>query len=258
MSLTTRSSFYYGIEIDETNNKIDFDEGGDAIVATIESGAFSFQEFCTQIATALNDAGSEDYTVTIDRSTRKITVAATGTFRFLGNSGLSKGVTALSEMGFALTDGTLATSVTGGSAIGSVFSPQFILQDHISTDNFRRAAFASVNKSASGKVQVQKFGTEKFMQCNIKYITNIVQPAGGIIESDINAVEDAQTFLQWMTEKKPAEFMADRDDVSTYQEFILESTDDSQDGTGYKLRELYDKGLPNYFETGKLIFRLQE
>jgi hypothetical protein len=39
---------------------------------------------------------------------------------------------------------------------------------------------------------------------------------------------------------------------------LLESSPDYSDGTGYKLKELFDKNLPDIYETGILKLRIVE
>jgi hypothetical protein len=103
-----------------------------------------------------------------------------------------------------------------------------------------------------------KFGNERFMSCEILFITNNRQDAGSIIETDLDAVESYISFIEWATDKGKIEFMPDRSDVTTYQDFILESTEANSDGLDYELIELYDRNLPEYFRSGMLKFRLSE
>jgi hypothetical protein len=255
MSLDTFSIFYYGFEITDSSRYISFDEGGGELTATLTMGSYTPTDIATEAQTALNAAGALTYTVTFNRSTRTFTIAATGTFSLLVSSGTS-GASAFSMFGFTGTDRTSAATYTGGVA-GSEYRPQFILQDHISTDNFQKLVSPKVNKAANGSVEVVRFGTEKFLQVNLKYITN-KESDGRVIKYNASGVSDAQYFMRWITLKKEVEFMPSISDRSTYQSFILESTPDDKDGTGYKLKELYDKGLPNFFETGPLVFRLIE
>lgn len=259
MSLTTFSTFYYGHTITDSNQYLDFDEGGDELTATIAIGTYSLEEFAVAVKTALDAAGALTYTVSVNRATRVMTISAGSNFSLLVTSGSHVGVDAYSLLGFTGADQTGASTYSGDSASGSAFTPQFILQDHVSTDDNQGAIDETVNISASGTVvEVIKFGTEKFMECKIRYQTNIAQPSVGPITNNASGISQLRNFMQYLITKAPIEFMPDKDSPSTFQTFILESTGESQNGTAYKLRERYDLGLPGYFDTSLLKFRLIE
>lgn len=257
MSLRTFSKFYYGHTVDETNNKINFKEGGGAeLTATLNIGSYSLTDYCAEIKRALDVAGALTYTVTVSRTTRIITVATTSTISLLTTSGTNASESAFSMMGFSGADKTGSSSYAGSGASGSVYSPQFILQDHISSDNWQQSVDAVVNKSASAQIEVVRFGIESFIQFSIKFATNINQPSAGPITSNTSGVSQLVTFMQYLITKAPIEYMENSSNPSTYETIILESTPDSQSGTGYKLKEMYDKGLPGYFETPILKMRV--
>jgi hypothetical protein len=52
--------------------------------------------------------------------------------------------------------------------------------------------------------------------------------------------------------------MENENDVSTFQVFILESTEADSKGLDFDIVELYDRGLAEYFKSGVLKFRLLE
>lgn len=259
MSLTTFSIFYFQYEFDDTTRYINFKEGGGPeLTAEVTLGSFTPTQMATNIENALNTAATVlAFTVTFNRDDRTFTIAATGTFSLLVATG-SSGSLAFPAFGFFGANRTGAATYTGSPA-GNEYKPQFILQDHISTDNWRNLVKPSLNTAANGNVEVIRFGVEKFMQANIKYITDLEFVADGkVIRKNMGAVAGAQTFMNYITQKKPFEFMPNELSRSTFQSFILDSTADFKDGTGYKLKELYDKGAPNIFETGKLVLRLIE
>lgn len=257
MSLTTFSKFYFGYEITDENQFLDFGEGAGELTAEIAVGFYTFTTFLDAIEDALNVAGALTYTVTGNRTTRVITIAASGTFQLKASTGTHTGNAPWTLMGFSATDRTGAATYAGQSASGYSYSPQFILQDHVSTSHWKKASSASVNKTANGRVEIVKFGDEQFMQCNIKYVTNITQD-GTVIHTNSSGVSNLVTFMDWLIEKGPVEYMADANTVNTFENLMLESTPDDGKGTGYKLKELYDQGLPGYFETGVLVFRVVE
>jgi len=258
MSLTTYSKFYFGHTVTTTNQYLDFSEGGGELTAIITAGEYSLTDFAQAIEDALNSAGALVYTVTVTRSTQKLTIAATGTFSLLGNTGTHVGADIFSLMGFTNTNQTGAATYTGSAISGSVYAPQFILQDHVPSDNFQQAADASVTKTANGTVEVVKFGTEKFVQFRIRFSNDITQPSAGPIKSNASGVSNLRTFMQYITERSPIEFMPNENATSTFQTLAFEKSADSSTGTGYKLKELFDRGLPGYYDTEILTFRLIE
>jgi hypothetical protein len=256
--ITTWSKFYYGYDVTADNNQLDFSEGGSELTAEIAVGSYTPTDFCTAVKTALDTAGALTYTVTFNRSTRKITIAATGTFQILKATGTHIGTSPFTLMGFTgAGDLTGTNTYTGASVSGDIYSPQFKLQDYISSDDYQQAVDATVNKTASGRVEVVKFGTESFIECNITFVTDRTVD-GTVIRSNATGVADLRRFLQYLVTKGPCEFIPDEDTVSTYQKVMLESTPDSDKGTGYRIKELYDKGLSHVYQTGKLKFRVLE
>lgn len=255
MSITTFSSFYYGHTITPSNNKINFSEGGPELTATVAIGSYSLTDFVTAVETALNSAGGLTYTVSVNRTTRFITIAAGSNFSLLASTGSQVAVGTWELLGFASTDLSAANTYTGGLASGSAYEPQFKLQDFIDKSDWQAASSATVNKSASGRVEVVKFGDEMFYQANITYVTNIAQPDSLVIKNG-SGLTALRLFMQDIVNKRPFEFIPDSATPTTYTEVILESAPSFSDGTGYKLKELYDRGLPGYYETGTLVFRV--
>lgn len=68
-------------DIDSTNNKIYFNEGGSDLTATLTSGTYTRAQLLTEIQTRLDVAGDNTYTVS--ESQNKITISATGSFSLL-------------------------------------------------------------------------------------------------------------------------------------------------------------------------------
>ncbi len=255
---TKYSSFLYGFEITDANNKIDFDEGTGALLAEIEPGNYSFGTFADAIEEALNFAGLNTYTVTVSRTTRKITIGATGATDFLFASGSNNGSSAAVEMGYTESDRTNVTSLTSDTAIGTVYTTQFKLQSYVPTVNSEMAAFSTRNKSASGRVQVQRFGVERFMKCEIMFVTDIPQSSASPIRNNASGVSDLQSFMSALCRQVPVEFYVDKDVLTDYETLILESSAESKEGTGFELKEMRAYRLRGYFETGKLTFRVSE
>jgi hypothetical protein len=257
--IQTYSKFYYGFEVSSDNRYVDFKEGAPELTATLNIGSYSMTEYAAELARALNAAGALDYTVTVSRVTRKFTVAASGTFQLLVTSGSHFGTSAFSKFGFTGVDRTGTNTYTGDTGGGSEYRMQARLQSYTPSSNWQGYSDASVSKSASGRKEVVGFGTEKFIEMNIKWVTDIM--LNNICPTDwhrdsISTVADLRTFMQFITTVKPVEFMEDEDVPGTYETLVIEKTPAESKGTQYKLIELYDKGLVGFFETGTLTFRV--
>lgn len=71
----------------DVNDRIDFDEGGGELWATLDPGTYTTAELLIEIKDELDDAGALTYTVTVDPNTKKFTIAATGDFSLLWKTG---------------------------------------------------------------------------------------------------------------------------------------------------------------------------
>ena len=255
MSISTTPIFYYDFNVTVNDIYINFDEGIGELTATVSAGSFSFTDLASAISTALNNVGSQLYTVTANRAGRTYTISAPVAFDLLFATGANSGLSVASVAGFAATDLTGLTTYTSNVSAGKEYVPQFPLQNFIGLEDFQEIAQASINESASGAVEVYSIGTRKFSEFNIGPITDNVMSKGSLFVNDPLAVSKLRDFMQYAITKGDIEFMKDTLDRNTFNTLILESTPTSSTGTGYKLRELYNKGLVGFFETGKLKFR---
>lgn len=254
MSLTTFSIFYFDYEVTGDNKFLNFKEGvGPELTAEIQVGSYTFSTLASAIKTALEVAGALTYTITPNRSDRSYTISSTSTFSLLVSTG-SSFANIFSTIGFTGSDRTGLSTYTGSTS-GQAYEPQFILQDHTPSTNSKKAVEASIRKTASGRVEVVKFGTESFVKFNIKF-ANDYQQDGRVIKNNQSGVSNLQTFMQFLITKAPIEYMPNIDDRSTFEKLMLESSPMDRDGIGYELMEMVDKNLPNYFETGILKFRV--
>jgi hypothetical protein len=257
MALKTRAKFFYGFKINTGSNFIAFQEAsGPVKTATLKVATYSAQGFANEISRALNEAGIQNYSASFSRINRKLTISCSGTFSLLIASGPFAGSQIYADMGFDLVDLSGSNSYTAQNTCGKEYIPQFFLLDYVSTDNSQEAVDASINETASGAVEVIRYGIKKFMKCTIDYITNEKLPNDSWIENSQTAVDDAQSFLQDITQKNKIEFMPDREDPSSFQVMILESTPSNRNGLGYELQE--KAGFDEYYTTGRLVFRLIE
>jgi hypothetical protein len=250
-----KGKFYYGHTVN-LSNYIDFKEGaGSPLAARVDVGEYSLTDFCNKVATALNGTGTLDYAVTVDRATRLITISASGPFTLLGATGANIGFGLFNLMGFLNVDTSSATSHVGDFASGSEWVPQFWPQSGVSFENQQIPIDGSVKQSTSGIVEAVRFGVKKVMEANFQYITNIGMPTGAPIDNDQQGIENARAFLEYVTTKADIEFMSDKDLPSTFVKCLLEKTPESQDGLGFRLKEMYSQGLTGMYETGIISFR---
>lgn len=81
------------IEITNSNNKINFNEGGGELTSTLTNQVFlwdtdeNIAQFTTMVKTQLEAIGALTFTVSFSQSTRKITIAASGSFTLLWKTG---------------------------------------------------------------------------------------------------------------------------------------------------------------------------
>jgi hypothetical protein len=250
----THSAFYYGIEINTSNNEIAFSEGGPEIIATLTSARYTLTTFATEVARAMNEVGTLNYVVTVDRTARTYTISGDSNFSLLVSTGSSVS-DAYPTIGFSGSDRTGDDSYLSNLSIGASYRPQFRLQNYVEFNDNQSQEETTLHKTASGKVELIKFRTDKIMECELMFITDVDQGLGAYITSNPTGVDDARAFLEYAIEKGPIEFIPDISSVATFTNCILESTSESSDGLGFRLKEEYAKGLPGYYTTGLLKFR---
>lgn len=122
--------------VDTSNNKIDFNEGSTELTATVASGSYTATTLAAAIKAALEDAGALTFTVTFSTTTAKFTIAASGTFALLWNTGTHKAADIHTMCGYsALADDTSAATYTADTvAIGSAYVHNFEFADY--TEDF--------------------------------------------------------------------------------------------------------------------------
>ena len=251
MGIKTYSAFTYGHTVTESNRYIDFDEGIGELTALIAVGSYSLEEFVGAVSVAINNAGTQDYTVSLDRSTRQITISAASSFDLLVTTGTNLSLTAYTLMGY--TADQSGTSLQGDSASGSFFEPQNLLQRFVDFQDNKRTTNAVVRQTATGRVEVVSYDVVNFMSCNITPITDITPQLS--IKTNANALSDYRDFMDYCITKSPIEFIPDIDTPSTFTKCLLESTRESNIGVNYTIKELFQRRLFGYFESGTLTFR---
>lgn len=257
----TKSSFYYGFKVNAQpyNGYMNIDEGSGEIAVAIPVGSYTLNTLTDAIRNALLTQATLDYTVTVDRDLRSITISATATFDLLTNTGANTGTSIWSLIGFNTGSDKLGLmTYSSDYAAGNVYKPQFRLQSYVPPEIFQSRNQSSKNVASNGTtIEVINFGIAKFVEFNLKYITSAPDIADFyVIEKNATGLEDAIEFLQYVTEINEFEFIPDRDSPGTFYRVIVESMPDFPDGTGYKLREYFNDSLPDVYETGMMKLRV--
>lgn len=255
--IETHSIFYYGTEITESNQNLNFDEGGSELTGVLAIGSYTPTELEAIITTALDGAGALTYTVTFNRAGQTFTIAATGTFALLITSGTQIGTGPFTLLGFTGADLTAAATYTGNTTAGSSYEPQFKLQSYVSDDDNQMKIDAKVNKSSDGTVEVVSFGDLLIIEADIQWATDRNTAKSNAIKNNATGVADLRAFMQSAIKKGPFEFMADIGTRTTFKKVLLESTPESKDGIGYKLKEkIFQGGPTGFYDTGLLKLRV--
>ena len=254
-SVSNYVAFYFGQNIDAGNFALDFSEGGPELQASVVIGDYTLTEIAAAVASAMNQAGALTYAVSVNRDTRVITISASGVFQLLTTTGTRFGVSIFPLLGFSGANKTGAATYAGSVASGSEYVSQFYPQDFVPAANNRQFIDPTVNESASGEIEVIKFGERRFINMNLRYATDIPQPVNGPIRNNLSGISDLIAFLEYATTKARFEYMFDSTDRATFENVLLESTPEESTGTAFQLQELYGQGLAGYYETGLLKLR---
>jgi len=255
-ALENHSKFYYGWQITNQNKYIDFNDGAGVKTATLKVGYYSSTDLMIEIKKKMDALSTLDFTVSFNRTNRKFTISSTSSFSLLFSTGPNAAQSAAILLGYTATDKTSASSYLAENVSGYEYETQFYIQSYKDTSTNRKAIDGTVNKSASGAIEVIKFGNERFMEGEFLFITNIIQESISIIRTNSQGREDFIQFIEWCTEKAPIEFIKNENDPSTFQTLVLESTPSDSKGLDYDLIEMYDRGLAQYYRSGVLKFRL--
>ena len=254
MTVKTYSAFSYGHIIDINENFIPFSENGvDELLGEMNLGGYTIGDLAVEMARAMNEVGTLNYTASVDRSTGQITISGDSNFDLYVTSSTLSSASAYALLGFT-TERSGSNSYVGDGRSGSLFEPQFLLQKYVDFENFQKSNNVSVQESATGRLQVVKYADLNYMECNITLQTNIPQGKDSIVKNS-NGYDELLAFMRFAVTKNPMEFYKDIDDKDTFVDCLLDSTPSDKDGTGYKLIELYTRGFADWWETGKITFR---
>ncbi len=259
MAVNTHSLIYYGLEVTELNRYIDVTNGTTTKVAKLSLGGYTPNELLTELSLQLNKAYPSEYNFTFDRTTKLFNFKSSVPLTIKFNTGVNSTQSVASLLGFTNASDIVFNSTGINSSISSVkeYRTQFYVQSYLDPKHNKKAVDGQINKSASGKVEVVKFGNERFMECEFKFITDIIQIEGSVVRNTAN-VQGFIDLMEWLTEKRNIEFMLDESKPNEYKTYMLESTPKDQKGLDYELDEMYDQELALYYKSGVLKFKLME
>lgn len=257
MALKQYSAFIYGHTITASNKFLNFIEptiDNIELTAELSIGAYSIQKYIEILSTALNEAGNQEYTVTLDRTNgaNLITISAPSQFSLLVNSGSNSSSSNYALAGFTGSDRVGATSYQGDSRSGSVYITQTPIQNFSNFEDNKEKAEASVKSTANGIVEVISFETLERMKADLPLITNYIPQK--FIRETATGIEEARAFMDYAITKAPVQFVQSIDDYNTAISCILDSTSRSRSGVGYELRERVRDSLAGYYQLNGLQF----
>jgi hypothetical protein len=256
MAIGTFSKFYYVQPVTEDNFVLSFTEDDSTeINAEVQIGRYTVTELGQAIQDALNSNGDNSYEVVFSRATRRYTIISDDNFKLLGATSTILGVDIFQEIGFQGLDTTFDIQHTSFNEVGTSFEPQFHIQDYVRPEQFQEAVSGVKSVTASGLVEVVKFGNQQFVEMNIKFQNNGVIGKGYGLKESLTGYDDLLSFMEFITNIYPVEFMPDENNVDSFFKLILDKTEASNDGLGFKLKERFDLSLPNVYDSGKITFR---
>jgi hypothetical protein len=251
----TWSKFLYGYTVPADGFYLNFNEGAGEITAELRPGKYSFTQLASEVSRALNAIGGQDYTVSVNRTNRTFTISAAANFSLLITSGANAGESVFTLIGFTGADVTGTNTYTSNNATGTIYSPQVRLQDFVSASDNSEYIQSTVNESSSGSIEIYSVGKISRFEFNLKYVNNHVEFDSSIIRKNTNALSELRSFMDFCITRSQIEFMPDESDLATYHIIQLEKTQQSQNGVGYKIKEMLGMGLGEFYETGLLIYR---
>jgi hypothetical protein len=248
VTVFTKSQWFYGHTVTIDNRSIDFSRDAVDYTGFINVGSYTLTDFAQAVARAMNSVDEDNnYQVSVDRTTRQLTITGADEFELLVTTGVSVLTSAFPLIGFTANQ-TGASSYQGGAS-GKVFIPQLRIQSYTPFELDQIAADSVINESASGRIEAVSFGKNRFMTCNIRYQTN--KPTG--FTEGTNGINELREFLEYATTKADLEFMPNTAAPNTFFKCVLESTARSSAGTGFRLEE--SDGIPGFYDSGRLVFR---
>jgi hypothetical protein len=259
-NLKTYSKFYYGIEVIDGANYLDFFDGVSNKTAILSVGGYSLQGLANEVALQMNKVTQNlGFTVTVDRDNRflEIRTVDSTNFSLLFLTGTNNLLSCYFILGFPKSDFTGDFEYISSSPVASVYSPQFLLGSYVDAETNSSPVEAVVNRSTSGnKYEVVRFGVNRLYRFEILYTTNLELEQANFIRNNPTGIEDLINFMEFCIKKFPIEFMKNEEDSNSFDTVVLETTPQSQDGVAYEVSPDYGRNLPEFYTLGgPLVFR---
>lgn len=102
----------FEIDINSTNNKLNFSRGGMIFTATITDGTYSLTDLCTEVALRMNGADANTYSCSVDAEDQ-FTISGAAAFELLIATGANKLTSILTQLFFGADDLTGELTYTG-------------------------------------------------------------------------------------------------------------------------------------------------
>ena len=166
----------YGIDIQTgINDRIDFDEGSSALVATLTEAQYTPEALATEVSTQMTSAGT-DFTCTYDEATEKFAIAqdTPATFNLLWTSGANEDRSAGKTLGFDVTaDDGSATTYTADDLVTGI--PEDIVNAviEIAMKMFKDAPKGD-NRFLIKSETMNRQGTRALMTGQSEYVKDVI------------------------------------------------------------------------------------
>lgn len=257
MALNKYSAFYYGHTITKNNRFLNFRDAGlvapNQYAANLDIGSYTLTQFGEKVAQAMNALGNQEYSVTLDRSTRLFTISAAANFDLLLDTGANKTISVFTLLGFdGNVDLTGSNSYTATAPSGNAYITQTPLKNFVDFDKNKEKSEAQVKTTPAGITEVVSYSVLERMKCDMPLITNYIPQR--YIRETATGVEEAVAFMDYAITKAPLEFVYDYEQPEDFVSCILDRTRRSSKGVGFELRERVKDSLPGYYELNRLQF----
>ena len=142
------------------NDEIDFNEGGSALNATLDSGTYTATTLCTEIDTQLTAAGAGSYTVSYNNVTCKFTITkSAGTFQLLWNDGTNAATNVADLLGFdSSANDTSALTYTGDYSRTGIPEDLEMACLYIVADMYQKSKKSSEKKFGKASISESQAG----------------------------------------------------------------------------------------------------
>lgn len=256
------SKFVYGYTLDATNNLLPIKVGATEYQVYIPIGKYSGTTLAAAIKTACEYMiPTQTFTCTYNLSTRKFYISCNVSFNILFATGVIIANSCASVIGFNATDKTVFLNpplfdFQSDNASGNVYSPQFPLQSYNKLGTIKKLTDPVVNKTSDGEIEMVYYGEENYIEFEIKYITELQYPSGSLIRNNQSALSELKSFLNYSILKNIITFYPDENSTDVINIRLDKTSEDSTNGTAYRIEEEYSANMPNYYKTNKLTWRV--